>query len=342
MPRLGVAVVGAGTWGANHVRVFADEPRAALRAVCDPEPRAIERARQLAPEARVATWPQLMDDAAIDAIVIATPAATHAALACEALAAGKHVLVEKPLALSEPDAQRVADAARAANRVLLVGHLMVYHPVVVRLRAMLASGELGDLYYLYSRRVNLGRLRSDESALWSFGPHDLSMIDFLLGEEPSSVAARGQSYLQPGVEDVVFVSLRFAGGQMAHVHLSWLDPRKERRLTLVCSQKMVELDDVAAEKLRVYDKGYERPPAFTRWGEYLTLRDGDVHMPHVPMEEPLVVEARHFVECCLDGASPRTGTDSALRVIRTLAAAERSLRSDGAPTSLLDPRAIPG
>jgi len=340
VPPLGVAVAGAGTWGVNHVRVFAAEPRIELRAICDPDPRAAARATAHAPGAALASWQQILDDARIAAVVIATPAATHAALACEALAAGKHVLVEKPLALSEPDAQRVADAARAAQRVLLVGHLMVYHPVVVRLREMLASGELGDLYYLYSRRVNLGRLRSDESALWSFGPHDLSMIDFLLGEEPSSVAARGQSYLQPGVEDVVFVSLRFGGGQMAHVHLSWLDPRKERRLTLVCSQKMVELDDVAAEKLRVYDKGYERPRDFNDWGEYLTLRDGDVHMPHVAMEEPLVVEARHFVDCCLGHAEPRTGAASALRVIRTLAAAERSLRADGAPT-VLDPTAIP-
>jgi predicted dehydrogenase len=333
--RVRVAVAGTGTWGVNHVRVLAAEPRCELVAICEPDPRAAERARHLAPGARAATWASLLDDPRVDAIVIATPAATHAELACEALAAGKHVLVEKPLALGEDDAARVAAAARAADRVLLVGHLMVYHPAVVRLRDMLGSGELGELYYLYSRRVNLGRLRHDESALWSFGPHDLSMFDFLLrGAEPVSVTARGQSYLQPGVEDVVFVSLRFAGGQMAHVHLSWLDPHKERRLTLVCSQKMVEFDDVAAEKLRVYDKGYERPPEFTHWGEYLTLRDGDVHMPHVAMEEPLALEARHFLDCCLGEAAPRTGADGAVRVVRTLAAAQRSLRRDGAPEVL--------
>ncbi len=336
-----VAVVGAGMWGINHVRVFASEPRCKLLAVCDPDPRAAARVHQLAPEVRLASWDELLGDPCIDAVVIATPAVTHADLACQALAAGKHVLVEKPLALGEVDAVRVVDAAAAAGKVLLVGHLMVYHPVVVTLRDMLVSGELGDLYYLYSRRVNLGRLRHDESALWSFGPHDLSMIDFLLREEPSSVTARGQSYLQPGVEDVVFVSLRFAGGQMAHVHLSWLDPRKERRLTLVCSRKMVELDDVAADKLRVYDKGYERPPEFTHWGEYLTLRDGDVHMPHVVMEEPLAVEARHFIDCCQGLAAPRTGAASALRVIRTLSAAERSLRADGAPTALAPVPAAP-
>ncbi len=336
MSRLGVAVVGAGSWGANHVRAFAAEPRVNLVAICDPDRRASDRALHLAPDARAAGWRELLDDSRVAAVVIATPAATHAALACEAFAAGKHVLVEKPLALGEADAAEVAAAARAARRVLLVGHLMVYHPVVVRLREMLSSGELGELYYLYSRRVNLGRLRHDESALWSFGPHDLSMIDYLLGAEPVSVAARGQSYLQPGVEDVVFVSLRFAGGQMAHVHLSWLDPRKERRLTLVCSQKMVEFDDVAAEKLRVYDKGYERPGEFSDWGEYLTLRDGDVHIPSVSMEEPLAAEARHFVDCCLGAAEPRTGVPGALRVVRALAAAEKSLRADGAPVRLAE------
>jgi predicted dehydrogenase len=330
----GIAVAGAGYWGVNHVRVFAGEDRCALRAICDPDPRAIERARHLAPGAEARRFDGVLDDPAIDAVVIATPAATHADLACRALAAGKHVLVEKPLALSVADAERVAEAARAAGRALVVGHLMVYHPVVERLREMLRSGELGDLYYLYSRRVNLGRLRHDESALWSFGPHDLSMIDYLLGEDPVSVAARGQSYLQPGVEDVVFVTLRFAGGQMAHVHLSWLDPRKERRLTLVCARKMVEFDDVAADKLWVYDKGYERPPEFTHWGEYLTLREGDVHMPSVAMEEPLLLLARHFLDCAQGRAEPRTGAAGGLRVVRTLAAAQRSLEQDGVPQAV--------
>jgi predicted dehydrogenase len=206
--------------------------------------------------------------------------------------------------------------------------------VVARLRELLRSGDLGTLYYLYATRVNLGRLRKDENALWSFAPHDLSMIDYLLEEAPVSVAARGQGYLQPGVEDVVFVTLRFAGGQMAHVHLSWLDPRKERRLTVVCSQKMVEFDDISAEKLRIYDKGYERPPEFTHFDEYLTIRQGDIHIPHVAMEEPLSVEARHFLDCIQSGAVPQTGAQSALRVVRTLAAAQRSLELDGTPVTL--------
>jgi predicted dehydrogenase len=270
-------------------------------------------------------------------VVIATPAATHADLACRALAAGKHVLVEKPLALSVADAERVARAAAASGRVLLVGHLMVFHPAVVRLKELVASGQLGDLYYLHARRVNLGRLRHDENALWSFAPHDLSMIDALLDATPVRVSASGQSYLQPGIEDVVFATLHFAGGTMAHIHLSWLDPRKERRLTVVGSRLMAEFDDVATEKLRIYDKGYERPPSFGGFDEYLTLRDGDVHIPRLTMEEPLRVEARHFVDCIVVGARPRVDAESALRVTRVLEAAQRSLVSGGTPVDVNAP-----
>jgi predicted dehydrogenase len=183
--------------------------------------------------------------------------------------------------------------------------------------------------------VNLGRLRSDENALWSFAPHDLSMIDFLLdGEVPQSVSARGQSYLQAGVEDVVFVTLKYRAGQMAHIHLSWLDPRKERRLTLVCSRQMVEFDDVSSEKLRIYDKGYDRPPAFSQYAEYLTLRQGDIHIPHVPMAEPLALELDHFLDCIRKGTVPRADGASGLRSVRVLAAAQASLEQDGAPVGV--------
>jgi predicted dehydrogenase len=262
-------------------------------------------------------------DPEIDAIVLAAPAAHHAELALRALAAHKHVLVEKPLALTLADAERVAEAAARARRVLLVGHLMLYHPVVARLSAILRSGELGRLHYVHATRVNLGRLRSDENALWSFGPHDLSVIDFLLdGELPSSVAARGQSVLQPGIEDVVFLNLRYPSGTMAHIHLSWLHPRKERRLTVVCAHKMAEFDDVATDKLRIFDKGFDRARQFTSFAEYLTIRDGDVHIPHVAMGEPLRLQLAPFLECI------------AVRIVRILDAAQRSLARDGTPVQL--------
>lgn len=332
---VGVAVIGCGYWGINHVRTVAADRGAELRWVCDTSEGARERALSRAPGARGAgDIDEVLGDPATDAVVIATPAVTHASLAARALEAGKHALVEKPIALSSSEAVRLRDLADQRSRVLAVGHLMLYHPAVELLGELLAGGELGELYYLYAARVNLGRLRTDENALWSFGPHDVSMIDYFLGEAPVSVSARGQSYLQPGIEDVVFVTLRFAGGQMAHIHLSWLDPRKERRLTVVCSRKMVEFDDVAAEKLRIYDKGYDRPPAFTEFAEYLTIRHGDIHIPHVAMGEPLAVEIRHFLQCVETGARPRTDGASAVRVVQVLEAAQTSLEADGAPVEV--------
>ena len=337
-PVLRVAVIGAGAWGLNHVRVVASEPGSILVAVADPDPSVAERVRAIAPTAQTVRDPdQLLADASIDAVVLATPATTHAALARSALAAGKHVLVEKPLAMNLPDANAIAAAARNHGRVAMVGHLMVHHPAVVRLRELLHSGALGELHYLHSTRVNLGRIRSDENALWSFGPHDLSMIDYLLERSPATVAARGQCVLQPGVEDVVFLTLRYASGEIAHIHLSWLSPRKERRLTLVCSQKMVEFDDVATDKLKIFDKGYDRPPRFTEYGQYLTLRDGDVHIPQLPMQEPLRLQWQHFVACIRDGSKPTTDLDSAIRVIAVIEAAQRSLTLDGAPVGVQVP-----
>ena len=329
-----VAVVGAGYWGINHVRMFANEPRCELVWICDASEKALQRARKFSRRAKTTTeFAQILENG-VDAVVIATPATSHARLTLRALEAGKHVLVEKPLALNVDDALAVQTLVKQSGKVLLVGHLMIYHVALRQLRQRIANGELGDIYYLHSRRVNLGRLRTDENALWSFAPHDLSMIDYLLAEEPINVAARGQSYLQPGIQDVVFLTLRFAGGQMAHVHLSWLDPRKERRLTVVGSRKMVEFDDVSPEKLRIYDKGYDRPPSFTQFDEYLTIRQGDIHIPHVNMEEPLGVECRHFLECIAQNAQPLTGIDSAVRVVRLLQAAQVSLDRDGAPVVL--------
>lgn len=332
---VGLAVVGCGYWGIHHVRVAARTVGADLKVICDTSVEALARAGGYASHAAAtANFEEVLDHPEVDAVIIATPARDHYQPAMAALHAGKHVLVEKPLALSVGHAEELAGAADKAGRVLAVGHLMLYHPAFERLAQLLASGELGELYYLHATRVNLGRLRSDENALWSLGPHDLAMADFLMnGRMPESVSARGQSCLQPGIDDVVFCTLKYPTGQMAHVHLSWLDPRKERRLTLVCSQKMAELDDVAADKLRIFDKGYDRPPAFAQYAEYLTLRQGDIHVPQVAMREPLALEIEHFVSCVRDRTAPRTCAQSGIRVVRILAAAERSLRQDGTPVA---------
>lgn len=332
---LRIAVIGAGAWGLNHVRVVAGESGCTLAAVVDPDLHALERASAIVPGVRtMQDADSLMAERSVDAVIIASPASTHAPLATAAMRAGKHVLVEKPLAMSLPVATEVAATARETRRIGMVGHLLLHHPAVRRLRELLRSGTLGRLHYLHSSRVNLGRIRHDENALWSFGPHDLSMIDYLLGVQPVTVAARGQSVLQPGVEDVVFMTMRYPDGEMAHVHLSWLHPRKERRLTLVCSNKMAEFDDVARDKLRIYDKGYDRPPEFTEYAQYLTLRDGDVFIPQIVMQEPLRLQLQAFMHAIETNESPVNDLESAVRVTAVLGAAQRSLAADGLPVEV--------
>jgi predicted dehydrogenase len=268
-------------------------------------------------------------------VVLATPAVAHAAHARQALEAGKHVFVEKPLALNAADADEVVRMAERAQRTLMVGHIMLYHPVVERMKTMVKSGELGWLLYLYAVRVNLGTLRRDENALWSLGPHDVSIILHLLESAPVSVSARGGAYLQKNIHDVAFLNMRFATGVMAQVQLSWLDPRKERRLTVVGSRKMVEFDDVhPIEKLRIYDKGFERPPVFTEFSEFLSIRNGDISIPQVPLAEPLELECRHFIECVTNNRRPLTDGVSGAQVVRVLEAAQRSIGEDGVPVAL--------
>lgn len=331
-----IAVVGVGYWGINLVRTLAADPRVDLAYLCDPDPAAIARAAAIAPRAApIASAPEALAAPDVDAVVIATPAATHAALAANAFEAGKHVFVEKPLALGVADADRVLRAARRARRVGMVGHLMLFHPAVVRMRELLVAGELGELLYLTAVRANLGRLRADENALWSLGPHDFAIVDYLVGRAPTSVAAHGASYLQPGVHDVAFAHLSFARPDgappvLAHVHVSWLSPRKERRVILVGSRKMVEFDDTSPDKLRIFDRGYDRPPEFTDYGQYLILRDGDVHIPRVPMVEPLAAQMRAFVDRVEAGAVELDSLETGRRVTAMLEAADRSLRGAAA------------
>lgn len=331
-----VAVCGAGTWGKNHVRNFASLKGAKLVAVCDPSAKALERARTIAPDARATTrYEDVLEAADVRAVVLATPAVDHARHAKAALEAGKDVLVEKPMALRARDAEELCEIAEARGRVLMVGHLMLYHPGTETLQALIRSGELGDIYYVYSVRVNLGTLRRDENALWSFAPHDISVILALLGQAPADVAARGMGYLQPAVEDVVFVNLRFADRKMAQIQLSWLDPHKTRRLTVVGSKKMAVFDDTQpSEMIRIHDKGFDAPPDYGSFSEFLTLRDGDIRIPRVPMREPLSVECAHFVECVESRATPRSSGREGLAVVRVLEAAQKSLEAGGVPVAL--------
>ncbi|MEA2269426.1 MAG: hypothetical protein QOC64_2036, partial [Solirubrobacteraceae bacterium] len=262
-------------------------------------------------------------DDGLDAIVVATPVPTHADLAVRVLEAGKHCLVEKPLAQSVADAERAVEAGRAAGRVLMVGHLLQYHPGVNKLKEIAASGELGDIHYIYGNRLNLGQLRADENALWSLGAHDVSVLLHLADEEPCEMHARGESYMREGVEDVVFGFLRFPSGLAAHLHLSWLDPHKERRFTVVGSKRMAAFDDMDQErKVTVYDKGFDEKA--DTYGEYIT-RSGDIWSPRVPNDEPLRLECEHFLQCIREGRTPVSDGESGLRVVRVLEGLQQSL-----------------
>jgi predicted dehydrogenase len=231
--------------------------------------------------------------------------------------------VEKPLAQSVLDAERAVAAAERSGRLLMVGHLLEYHPGVTKLKELADSGELGELYYIYGNRLNLGQLRADENALWSLGAHDVSVILSLVGEEPVEVVAHGESYVRPGVQDVVFAFLRFPSGLSAHLHLSWLDPHKERRFTVVGSRRMATFDDMALEgKVTIYDKGFDENAQ--GYGEYIT-RSGDIFSPRLPASEPLRLECQHFVDSILAGTTPRSDGRSGLRVVRVLEALQNSL-----------------
>jgi len=332
--RLKLGVIGAGVWGKNHVRTVAGLADAELAAVCDTDPKVRDRVARQYPVTHVtADVVDLLSR--VDGVVVAAPAASHARIALQCVEAGKPCLVEKPFALTVRDAEAVARLAADRKVSVAVGHLLVFHPAVERLRALLQEGELGKIFYLYGLRVNLGQIRADENALWSFGPHDVSMALYLLDDQPIRVAAQGRSYLQPGVEDVVFLTMEFASGILAHVQLSWLDPHKERKLTVVGAKKMVVFDDMEPrEKLRIYDKGVDRPPEYGSYGESLAIREGDIFIPKIPNIEPLAAELGHFVRVARDGEVPRASAADGVRVVRVLDAATRSLAAGGTPVTL--------
>ncbi|HEX3616743.1 MAG TPA: Gfo/Idh/MocA family oxidoreductase [Solirubrobacteraceae bacterium] len=321
-----IGVAGLGYWGPNLARNFAGLPDADLRWLCDGSEAARAKAALQFPGARVtAELDDLLADPELDAIVLATPVPSHAELAVRVLDAGKHCFVEKPLAQSVADAERAVAAAQRAGRVLMVGHLLEYHPGVLKLKALADGGELGEIYYIYGNRLNLGKLRADENALWSLGAHDISVVLALAGEEPIEAVAHGESYVRPGVEDVVFCYLRFPSGLAAHLHLSWLDPHKERRFTVVGAHKMATFDDMAIEgKITVYDKGFDEAPS--GYGEWVT-RSGDTYSPRLPTGEPLRVECQEFLDSIREGRAPRSDGASGLRVVRVLEQLQNSLKA---------------
>lgn len=322
---LTIGVAGLGPWGANLLRNFNELARVAW--VCDESEERLEVAATRYPAARPTTsLADLLADDEVDAVVVATPVPTHAALAREALAAGKHVFVEKPMALSADEAEGLVALAEERGLVLMPGHLLLYHPGVAKLKDIIASGSLGEVLYVYGNRQNLGTIRRDENALWSLGVHDLSVILHLLDEEPGEVSARGGSFLKEGVEDVVFCYLRFPSGIIAHMHLSWLDPHKMRRMTVVGTDKMAVFDDMELDrKLTVYDSAAEQ--SLGTYGEWST-RTGDIHSPRVPNDEPLRLECRHFLGLVEGEGEPLAAARAGLAVVRALEQLQLSLERE--------------
>lgn len=335
MRKTRVGIIGLGAWGWNVARCFYELPDCDLTACCD-----LSEARRNAAEKN---WPgvkayaavdEMLAISGIDAVIVSAPAVTHYLLVRKALHAGLDVFVEKPFTLNADHADELLHLSEARSRVLMVGHLLEYHPVVEELRNLIRSGELGDIYYIYTQRVNLGRIRGDENALWSFAPHDISQILFMLELEPVDVSARGQSFIQNGIEDVVFLSLFFENRIMAHIHISWLDPHKTRTTTIVGSKKMAVFDDTAAtEKLRIYDS-CATPQQARSYGEAIQVRFGDIRIPRVSAAEPLKIECQHFLDCVAHRSCPRSDATDGLRVVRLLEAAQQSLEQDGIPVPL--------
>ena len=319
-----LAQVGIGQWGKNLLRNFAE--LADVTWLCDADPQRLAEFGARHPSARTTQQlDQVLADESLDGVVVATPVPTHYELSKRALEAGKHVFVEKPPAMHGAEMEELCELAEERNLVLMPGHLLLYHPGVVKLKQLVDSGELGDVLCVYGNRQNLGTIRLHENALWSLGVHDLSVLLYLVDEEPSELWAHGNAFLNPGVEDVVFCYLRFPSGKIAHMHLSWLDPHKIRRITVVGRDKMVVFDDMELErKITVYDKAPEQPT--TTYGEWRT-RTGDIYSPKIPNTEPLRVECEHFLSLVRGEGDPLRAARDGLVVVRALEQLQASLEA---------------
>ena len=334
--KITIGQIGCGYWGPNVLRNFSAQPGCWVKYVAEVNPERQTYVRANFPRSEVVSeLDALLNDAEVDAVIVATPAASHHALAKQALKSGKHVFVEKPLATSTEQADELVSLAAKAGKTLMVGHTFLYNAAVRYAKKLLADESLGQLYYIYSQRLNLGQVRSDVNAWWNLAPHDVSIMMYLMNDElPVSVSAVGVSYIQPGIEDVVFATLKWASGVTGHIHVSWLDPGKIRKMTLVGSRKMVVYDDVSDDKIKIYDKGVDRVPKigermdYDQSGDYqLIHRTGDILLPRISFQEPLKTESAHFLECLRTGQQPLTGPQHARDVVAVLEATQTALRS---------------
>lgn len=334
-----VAVIGAGHWGPHLIRNFDNRQRSRVAWIVDRDPERLEEVRTRFPDAKTSdNATAALHDDGVEAVVIATPSTTHFALAKEALDNGKHLLIEKPIATSSRDAQELTDLASAKGLVLVVGHVFVYNAAVQRVKEYIDAGALGRVYYLSMVRTNLGPIRTDVNAAWDLAAHDVSVADYWLGSTPASVSAVGGGWINPGLEDVVFATLRYPDETLVNLHVSWLNPRKARDVTVVGEQKMLTFDDMSlTEPIRIYDKGVagqSMPRLFadTFASFRASIREGDVTIPKVAVAEPLLAECMHFLDCIERGLRPLTGGPEGTAVVRTLEAIARSIGDGGRET----------
>ncbi|MGC8490871.1 MAG: Gfo/Idh/MocA family protein [Syntrophobacteraceae bacterium] len=322
-----VAQIGVGYWGPNLLRslVANSRCRVAMAVDCSEERRAF--VQRLYPAVPVASSPeQVFDDDAVDAVVISTPVATHFDLAMKALQTGKHILVEKPMARSVEETEKIGEMALRMNRTAMVGHTFLFNAAVRYVKELIDAGEIGEIRYIYSQRVNLGRIRSDVDALWNFAPHDISIIQYWLGDPtPVSVVRCGADFIQPGIDDVVFLNIFYPGKIMANIHVSWLAPQRSRCMTVVGTKKMVVYDDTADNKIVIYDKGIDRRALLGEHMDYdnghfptFSHRSGDILLPQIDFQEPLKVEINHFFDCIEHGIPCLTGVEHARKVVEIL------------------------
>ncbi|MDR3640137.1 MAG: Gfo/Idh/MocA family oxidoreductase [Humidesulfovibrio sp.] len=329
-----IAQLGAGYWGPNLIRNFLRVPEVTSFQVGDPDEKQLAKVRGMFPQLQTGGDLQsFAADPSIDAVVLATPAATHYEFTKLLLNSGKHVLVEKPLALNARDGRELVDLAREKKLILMVGHVFLYNAAVLKVKEYIDAGDLGEIYYITTQRLSLGRVRQDVNALWNLAPHDISICNFWLDAKPERVTAKGKCFLQPHLEDVVFMDLDYPGGQAAHVHVSWLDPNKTRRIVVVGSKRMLVYDDVSMDaKITIYDKGVDRNaiprdlPSAESFGDFqLQQREGDIIIPKIKFNEPLFVECTEFVRCILEGRVPKADGENGLAVVEVMDQAQRQL-----------------
>ena len=328
---LKIGVIGYGYWGPKLVRNFQEIPTTRVAMIADLDPVRRARVSELYPEIKLTGDYRDLFAPDIDGVVVATPVSTHYPLAMECLRHGKHILVEKPLARNRTEGQALVDAAAVRGLVLMVGHTFEYNPAVETLKQIIASGTIGRVYYAHAARTNLGIFQKDVNVLWDLAPHDISILLYALGLEPTNVSACGQAYVQPGIHDVARLVINFTNQVQAHILVSWLDPCKVRRITVVGDKKMVVYDDIEPlEKIKIYDTGVEAPGHTDSYGEFqLSYRYGDITIPRISPQEPLKLECAHFADCILHGRRPRSDGEVGLKVVKILEAAEKSLLNGG-------------